>query len=85
MEPPYSFGSVRYWQANQPRHPTIFALAVDILPIQGSAVPCECFSSSAETDTVRRHRTAPDLREAPQCSGFLSILRRVHQETRRLP
>ncbi|KAF7328561.1 HAT family dimerization domain-containing protein [Mycena venus] len=29
------FGSVRYWQENQLRHPTIFALAVDILPIQG--------------------------------------------------
>ncbi|KAF7347428.1 HAT family dimerization domain-containing protein [Mycena venus] len=71
LEPPYSFGSVRYWQENQLRHPTIFALAVDILPIQGSAVPCErVFSSSAETDTVRRNRTAPDLMEAFQMLKF---------------
>jgi hypothetical protein len=58
-------------QENQLRHPTIFALALDILPIQGSSVPCErVFSSSAETDTVRRNHTAPDLMEALQMLKF---------------
>ncbi|KAK6991672.1 hypothetical protein R3P38DRAFT_3227505 [Favolaschia claudopus] len=28
-EAPYTLGSVQYWQENQLRHPTIFALAVD--------------------------------------------------------
>ncbi|KAJ6624132.1 hypothetical protein B0H10DRAFT_1785214, partial [Mycena sp. CBHHK59/15] len=51
--------------------PTIFALVLDILPIQGSAVPCErVFSSSAETDTDRRNRTAADLMEALQMLKF---------------
>ncbi|KAF7334741.1 HAT family dimerization domain-containing protein [Mycena sanguinolenta] len=71
MEPLSNFGSVRYWQDNQLRHPTIFALAIDYLPIQGSAVPCErVFSSSGETDTVRRSRIAPDLMEALQMLKF---------------
>ncbi|KAJ6456521.1 hypothetical protein C8R45DRAFT_795205, partial [Mycena sanguinolenta] len=52
-------------------HPNIFVLAVDYLPIQGLAVPCEhVFSSSGETDTVRRSRIAPDLMEAPQMLKF---------------
>ncbi|KAJ6626454.1 hypothetical protein B0H10DRAFT_1696254, partial [Mycena sp. CBHHK59/15] len=51
--------------------PTIFVLAIDILPIQGSAVPSECiFSSSAETDTIRHNHTAPDLKEALQMLKF---------------
>jgi hypothetical protein len=53
------------------RYPRIFALALDILPIQGSAVPCErAFSSSAETDTRRRNRTVPELMEALQILKF---------------
>lgn len=59
-------------QENQLRYPRIFLLALDILPIQGSAVPCErVFSSSAETDTVRRNRTAHELMEALQMLKFV--------------
>ncbi|KAJ6585653.1 hypothetical protein B0H19DRAFT_1110385 [Mycena capillaripes] len=58
MKPPTTSGLCT------PRHPTIFALTVNILLIRGSAVPCERFSSSTETDTIRRHRTALDLMEA---------------------
>ncbi|KAJ6625390.1 hypothetical protein B0H10DRAFT_1783227, partial [Mycena sp. CBHHK59/15] len=51
--------------------PTIFTLTVDMLPIQGLAIPCEhVFSSSAETDTIRRNCTAPDLKEALQMLKF---------------
>ncbi|KAF7372427.1 HAT family dimerization domain-containing protein [Mycena venus] len=39
LEPFYTLGSVRYWEESQLRSPTIFALTLDILPIQGSAVP----------------------------------------------
>ncbi|KAJ6631979.1 hypothetical protein B0H10DRAFT_1669877, partial [Mycena sp. CBHHK59/15] len=43
----------------------------DILPIQGSAVPCEhVFSSSGETDTPSCNRMAPDLMEATQMLKF---------------
>jgi hypothetical protein len=42
-------------------------MALDYLPIQASAVPCErAFSSSAETDTKRRNRIGPNLMEALQ-------------------
>jgi hypothetical protein len=47
--------------------PTIFAIAMDYLPIQASSVSCErVFSSSAETDTKKRNRISPLLMEALQ-------------------
>ncbi|KIK55890.1 hypothetical protein GYMLUDRAFT_130342, partial [Collybiopsis luxurians FD-317 M1] len=47
--------------------PTIFRLALDILPIQGTAVPCErSFSSGAETKTKRRNQMKAELMEALQ-------------------
>lgn len=46
-------------------------MAMDYLPIQASAVPCErIFSSSAETDTKRRNRINPPLMEALQVLKF---------------
>ena len=54
-------------QENCLRYPTIFALAMDILPIQGSSVPCErVFSSTKETLTDRRSRVQPELMEGLQ-------------------
>ena len=51
--------------------PTIFRIAMDYLPIQASAVPCErVFSSSAETDTKKRNRISPALMEALQVLKF---------------
>lgn len=45
----------------------MFKMALDILPIQASAVPCErVFSSSKETCTARRSHIDPDLMEALQ-------------------
>jgi hypothetical protein len=56
---------------NQLRYPTIFALAMDIIPIQGSAVPCErVFSSAKETVTARRNRISGELMEALQMLKF---------------
>ena len=44
---------------------------MDILPIQGSAVPCErVFSSAKETITARRNQIKPDLMEALQMLKF---------------
>jgi hypothetical protein len=46
-------------------------MAMDYLPIQASAVPCErIFSSSAETDTKKRNRISPLLMEALQMQKF---------------
>lgn len=44
---------------------------MDILPIQGSAVPCErVFSSAKETTTLRRNNISPELMEALQMLKF---------------
>ena len=46
-------------------------LAMDVLPIQGSAVPCErVFSSAKETTTARRNHISPELMEALQMLKF---------------
>ena len=58
-------------QENQIRYPTLSRLAMDILPIQGSAVPCErVFSSAKETMTMQRNHIGPDLMEALQILKF---------------
>jgi hypothetical protein len=45
----------------------VFVLAMDVLPIQASAVPCErVFSSRKETMMARRNRISPELMEALQ-------------------
>jgi hAT family C-terminal dimerisation region len=65
-------------QQNRRRFPTIFRLAMDVLPIQGSAVPCErVFSSSAETDAARRNKISPELMEALQVLKFALKKRRL--------
>lgn len=59
--------TVEYVQANRKTYPILFSMAMDYLPIQASAVPCErIFSSSAETDTKKRNRITPSLMEALQ-------------------
>ena len=51
--------------------PTLFAMAMDYLPIQASAIPCECiFSSSAKIDTKRRNCIGPLMIEALQMLKF---------------
>lgn len=53
------------------RFATLHAMALDYLPIQASAVPCErVFSSASETDTKRRNRLHPTLMEALQILKF---------------
>jgi len=52
-------------------YPTIFRMAMDYLPIQASAVPCErVFSSSGETDTERRNRISPAFMEILEMLKF---------------
>jgi hypothetical protein len=62
---------IRHSQMKRKTFPTIFRIAMDYLPIQASAVPCErIFSSSAETDTKKRNRISPTLMEALQMLKF---------------
>jgi hypothetical protein len=58
-------------QVNRNEFPTLFAIAMDYLPIQASSVPCErVFSSAKETDTLKRNRIHPMLMEALQMMKF---------------
>ena len=58
-------------QMNEFTFPMFFAMAMDYLPIQASSVPSKrVFSSSSETDTVRRNRIQPPLMEAIQILKF---------------
>lgn len=58
-------------QVNRSEFPTLFAIAVDYLPIQASSVPCErVFSSAKETDTLKRNRIHSMLMEALQTLKF---------------
>ncbi|KAF5383852.1 hypothetical protein D9615_003798 [Tricholomella constricta] len=61
----------RHWERNEHSYPLLFRVAMDVLPAQASAVPCErVFSSSKETSTVRRSRLSPKLMEALQILKF---------------
>ncbi|KIK53810.1 hypothetical protein GYMLUDRAFT_125765, partial [Collybiopsis luxurians FD-317 M1] len=52
-------------------YPKIFRLAMDVLAIQGTSVPCErIFSSAKETITARRSSISPRLVEALQILKF---------------
>jgi hAT family C-terminal dimerisation region len=56
---------------NQKDFPTVYRIALDYMPVQASAVPCErVFSSASETDTKRRNRLNPNLFEALQVMKF---------------
>jgi hypothetical protein len=58
-------------QINRSKLSTLFAIAMDYLPIQALSVPCECvFSSAKETDTVKCNRIHPMLMEALQMLKF---------------
>ncbi|OJA12305.1 hypothetical protein AZE42_10248 [Rhizopogon vesiculosus] len=62
---------LRFWERKRKEFPTIFWMVMDYLPIQASAVPCECvFSSSVETDTKKCNRISPSLMEALQMLKF---------------
>jgi hAT family C-terminal dimerisation region len=59
-------------QENQLCYPTIFALVMDIIPIQASAVPCKrVFSLAKETVTAQRNWISAELMEALQMLKFL--------------
>jgi hypothetical protein len=58
-------------QVNHSAFPTLFAMAMDYLPVQASSVPCErVFSSSAETNTKQQNCISPVLMEVLQMLKF---------------
>jgi hypothetical protein len=58
-------------------YPTLYSMAMDYLPTQASSVPSErVFSSSAETDTVKRNKLNPITVEALQMLKFGEVSNR---------
>jgi len=58
---------LKFWQNHESVYPLMYRVALDILPVQASAVPCErIFSSSKETDALRRSKMRPELMEILQ-------------------
>jgi hypothetical protein len=58
-------------QSNEYTFKLMFRVAMDVLPAQASAVPCErVFSSSKETCSLRRSRLSPTLLEVLQVLKF---------------
>jgi len=59
-------------QSKRREFPILYRIALDVIPVQASAVPCErVFSSSKETDTNRRSNIGDDLMEVIQMSKYL--------------
>ncbi|KAF5370272.1 hypothetical protein D9758_006873 [Tetrapyrgos nigripes] len=70
---------IHFWDSStlQRKFLSLFRLALDVLPAQASAVPCErVFSSSKETDTDRRTRMSSVLVEV------LQILKALYRDDR---
>ena len=64
-------------QESEKRYPLLFKVALDVLPVQASAVPCErIFSSSKETCTTRRSLLSASLLE------ILQVLKQLYREKR---
>ncbi|KAL0961546.1 hypothetical protein HGRIS_006485 [Hohenbuehelia grisea] len=62
---------LRHWEVEEFDLPLLFRVAMDVLPAQASAVPCErVFSSSKETCSLRRNRLGAELLEALQCLKY---------------
>jgi hypothetical protein len=59
-------------QTEKEERPLLYKVALDILPIQATSVPCEqSFSSSKETITPRRNRMEPELMEQLQILKYI--------------
>ena len=59
-------------QKHEHVYPVLFHLAMDVLPVQATAVPCErVFSSSKETCTLRRSQLGPTTIEMLQVLKYL--------------
>ena len=64
-------------QQHEHVYPTLFRLAIDVLPAQATAVPCErVFSSSKETCTQHHSQLGPTTME------MLQILKHLYQQER---
>ena len=75
----FFFVIVRYHKGYTPYNPILYKVALDINPVQASAVPCELvFSSNKETGTDRRSNTSGSLTEVLQILKYLGWSRQLN-------
>ncbi|KAG8978537.1 hypothetical protein FRB93_011038 [Tulasnella sp. JGI-2019a] len=56
-----------YWMDNQVHFPLLASIALDVLPVQASSIPCErVFTSNKETTTMHCANLSPSLMSALQ-------------------
>ncbi|RDB20127.1 putative AC transposase [Hypsizygus marmoreus] len=56
-----------HWRSRKHTFKTLYRIALDVMPVQASSVPSErVFSSSKETDTLRRANLSPKMMEVLQ-------------------
>ncbi|KAG6825110.1 hypothetical protein H0H92_004672 [Tricholoma furcatifolium] len=66
-----NFDLLRFWSENRWKYPLLYRVELDVLPVQASSVPCErVFSSSKETDSLRRSQLSPLMMEMLQILKF---------------
>ncbi|CDO78253.1 hypothetical protein BN946_scf184621.g1 [Trametes cinnabarina] len=65
------FDLLRFWRDHKKDFPALYRVALDILPVPASSVPCErVFSSCKDTDTVRRNALDDAMLEILQVLKF---------------
>lgn len=70
------------FQGDKEHFPHMYSIALDVMPVQASAVACErVFSSSKETDALRRRCTAPSFFEILQRFKFSIKKARLYELT----
>ncbi|KAG6896151.1 hypothetical protein C0992_009943 [Termitomyces sp. T32_za158] len=66
------FDLCRFWTISKWKYPFMYRVVLDVLAVQASSVPCErVFSSSKETDMLRRSRLSPLMMETLQLLKFM--------------
>ncbi|KAJ2979052.1 hypothetical protein NUW54_g11199 [Trametes sanguinea] len=65
------FDLLEYWQSHEMEYPYLYRVALDILPVPASSVPCErVFSACKDTDTLRRNALDEAMLEVLQMLKF---------------
>ncbi|ESK92180.1 hypothetical protein Moror_4831 [Moniliophthora roreri MCA 2997] len=80
-------GLVKYWEANHEKYPTIFALAVDLLLIQGTSVPCnELMEATQILKNSIKHNSPLNFTEHYNQSNEMTELEEIiHQDEDHIP
>uniref|UniRef100_A0A0W0FMI0 HAT C-terminal dimerisation domain-containing protein n=1 Tax=Moniliophthora roreri TaxID=221103 RepID=A0A0W0FMI0_MONRR len=80
-------GLVKYWEANHEKYPTIFALAVDLLLIQGTSVPCNELMAATQIlkNSIKHNSPLNFTRHYNQSNEMTELEEIIHQDEDHIP